>query len=189
MEVSAHPPYEKRIEVPTGCKVSIEDKTITVTGPKGTLKRTFSQPSTSIALEGNELVASTQITKKRSRALVGTVIAHARNMFQGVLNGYTFEMKIVYSHFPINVEKNDKDIIIKNFLGERGVRRASICEDVDVQIREDDIIITGIDLEHVSQSAASIQQSLRLRGKDKRVFMDGVYVIRKRTGDRIKAVV
>lgn len=189
MQMSMHPVYEQRIVIPDGCKVTIEERTITIEGPKGSLKREFADPQATLMIQGKELVASTSVGRKHSRALVGTMIAHARNMFDGVLHGYVYEMKIVYSHFPISVEKKGADVTIKNLVGERGVRKTRVFEDVDLQIREDDLILSGIDIEHVSQSAASIQQACRLRGKDKRVFMDGVYVIRKHKGEKIKSVV
>jgi large subunit ribosomal protein L6 len=61
--------------------------------------------------------------------------------------------------------------------------------DVQTKITEDDIIITGINLEHVSQSAANIQNATRLRKKDRRVFLDGIYVLKKRKGETVKSVV
>ncbi len=103
--------YEKRIEIPDDCQVEVEGKTIRVSGPKGTLERTFPEPYTTIRIEGNELVAATHIMRKRTRALVGTIIAHVRNMFIGVQHGYTYEMKVVYSHFPITVEVQGREVI------------------------------------------------------------------------------
>ena len=123
--------YDKRIEIPSDCQVTLEDKTITVTGPKGTLERSFPEPQTTIKMEGNELVASTHVNRKRSKALVGTVIAHVRNMLLGVQLGYEYELKIVYSHFPITVEQRGNIMIIKNFIGERGDRKARLVGDVD----------------------------------------------------------
>ncbi len=181
--------YEKRIEIPEDCQVEIDGKTVRVTGPRGTLERTFPEPQTRIRIEGNELVASTNISRKRTRALVGTIIAHVRNMFIGVRHGYTYEMKVVYSHFPITVEVQGREVIIKNFIGERGVRRARIIGDVDIKIHEDEVIISGIDIEHVSQTAANIQLACKIRDKDRRVFLDGIYVIRKRKGEHVKSVV
>ncbi|RLI61473.1 MAG: 50S ribosomal protein L6 [Candidatus Thorarchaeota archaeon] len=181
--------YEKRIKIPSDCEVSLEGKTVRVTGPKGTLERTFPEPQTSIRIEGNEIVAWTNISRKRTRALVGTIIAHLRNMFIGVRHGYTYEMKIVYSHFPITVEVHGKEVHIKNFIGERGIRKARLIGDVDVKVTEDDIIISGINIEHVSQSAANIQLACKIRDKDRRVFLDGIYVIRKRKGEEVKSIV
>ena len=181
--------YEKRIEIPSECQVTLEDKTLVVSGPLGQLQRTFPEPQTDIQIEDKEIVVSTGINRKRTRALVGTVIAHLRNMFTGVQFGYEYEMKIVYSHFPITVEIQDKTVIIKNFIGERGVRRARLIGDVEVRTTEDEIFITGIDIEHVSQSAANIQLATKIRHKDRRVFLDGIYVIRKRKGQETKSVV
>jgi large subunit ribosomal protein L6 len=181
--------YEKRIEIPSDCQVTLERKTFTVSGPKGTLSRSFPEPYTTVAMEGNEIVASTNISRKKTKALVGTVIAHLRNMFVGVQHGYTYEMKIVFSHFPMTVEVQGQEVLIKNFIGERGVRRARLIGDVQVKVTEDDVIIDGIDIEHVSQSAANIQLATKIRDKDRRVFLDGIYVIRKRKGETVKSIV
>ncbi|MFW9787093.1 MAG: 50S ribosomal protein L6 [Candidatus Thorarchaeota archaeon] len=181
--------YEQRIEIPSECKLSLEDKTVTVSGPMGSLERSFPEPQTKIKTEGNELIVTTHINRKRSKALVGTVVAHVRNMFIGVQHGYEYELKIVYSHFPITVEVKDKIVIIKNFIGERGVRTARLIGDVQVRTTEDEVFISGIDIEHVSQSAANIQQACKIRDKDRRVFLDGIYVIRKRKGEETKAIV
>lgn len=181
--------YEKRITIPDECQVELSDKTVKVTGPKGTLERSFPEPYTKIRREGNDIVASTNISRKRTRALVGTIIAHIKNMFIGVTHGYTYELKIVYSHFPITAEVRGDEVIIKNFIGERGIRKARLIGDVDVKISEDEIIISGINIEDVSQSAANIQLACKIRDKDRRVFLDGIYVIRKRKGEEVKSIV
>jgi large subunit ribosomal protein L6 len=110
-------------------------------------------------------------------------------MLIGVQHGYEYEMKIVYSHFPITVEIKEETVIIKNFIGERGSRTARLIGDVQVRTTEDEVFISGIDIEHVSQSAANIQQACKIRDKDRRVFLDGIYVIRKRKGEETKSIV
>ena len=120
--MSKEPVYDQRIEIPSECQVSLEGKTITVTGPKGTLERSFPEPQTTIKIEGNELITSTHVSRKRAKALVGTVIAHVRNMMLGVRLGYEYEMKIVYSHFPINVEQQGDKILKKNLIVKLGTR-------------------------------------------------------------------
>lgn len=181
--------YEKRIEIPEDCQATLEDKTVTISGTKGSLTRTFPEPQTQFKIDGKEFVVKTQIKRKRSRALVGTAIAHIRNMIIGVQLGYTYEMKIVYSHFPITVEVHGKEVIIKNFIGERGVRKARVIGDVEIQTTEDDVIISGIDIEHVSQTAANIQLATKIRDKDRRIFLDGIYVLKKRKGKEVKSIV
>ena len=181
--------YEKRIEIPAGCQVTLQEKTITVKGPKGNLDRTFPEAYAHLRIEGNEVVASTDVARKQARALVGTMIAHLRNMLIGVQHGYEYQMKIVYSHFPMSIDINGRDVFIKNLIGERGIRKAKLMGEVQAKVTEDDVIITGISLEDVSQSAANIQNATRLRKKDRRVFLDGIYVLKKRKGETVKSVV
>ncbi len=187
--MTERPVYEKEIEIPSECQVSVEGDKVTVSGPKGTLERSFPEPQTEIKVEGELFKASTHINRKKSRALVGTAVAHVRNMMVGVQYGYEYEMKIVYSHFPITVDIQGKTLIIKNFIGERGVRKAKLIGDIDIRTTEDEIFISGIDIEHVSQSAANIQQACKIRDKDRRVFLDGIYVIRTKKGETVKSVV
>lgn len=42
--------------------------------------------------------------------------------------------------------------------------------------QKDQLELSGNDLENVSQSAADIQQACRVRNKDIRKFLDGLYV-------------
>ena len=189
MSDSTQSVYEKRIEIPSDCQVSLEDRKFTVNGPKGELKREFLDPNVAFKVEKNEVIVTTEISRKRTRAMVGTVVAHLRNMFTGVTHGYEYEMKIVYSHFPITVEVKDGEIIIKNFIGERGIRTAKVVGDVEIRTTEDEVFISGIDIEHVSQTAANLQLATKIRDKDRRIFLDGVYVIRKRKGEEVKSIV
>jgi len=64
-------------------------------------------------------------------------------------------------------------------LGEKLVRRVTMQQGVDVETSKnvkDQIELTGNSLENVSQSAADIQQICRVRNKDIRKFLDGLYV-------------
>jgi large subunit ribosomal protein L9e len=74
---------------------------------------------------------------------------------------------------------NDVDVEIRNFLGEKIVRKIKMLPGVKcgvVQGAKDEIEVFGNDIENVSQSAALIQQSTRVRNKDIRKFLDGIYV-------------
>jgi large subunit ribosomal protein L6 len=54
--------------------------------------------------------------------------------------------------------------------------------DTKVIVKGEDIIVQGINLEDVSQTAANIQNSTKIRSKDPRVFLDGIYVYEKHEG-------
>jgi len=66
-----------------------------------------------------------------------------------------------------------------NFLGEKLVRRITLGEGVEVEASKnvkDELVLSGNSIENVSQSAADIQQICRVRNKDIRKFLDGIYV-------------
>ena len=91
-------------------------------------------------------------------------------------------MRFVYSHFPINVTLTGKNVEIRNFLGEKRVRKVELSEGVEY-VRsaavKDQIELSGNDLSLVSLTAARIQQTTNVRHKDLRKFLDGIYVSEK----------
>merc|ERR1739841_369191 len=94
---------------------------------------------------------------------------------------YEIKMRLVYSHFPINVNvaKAGKVVEIRNFLGEKIVRAVDMIGDTIIKKSDavkDEIILIGTDLELTSRSAAMIHQSCLCKKKDIRKFLDGIYV-------------
>lgn len=60
-------------------------------------------------------------------------------------------------------------ILVRNFIGEKIVRRVTMLPGVDVEVsknQKDELQLTGNSLENVSQSAADIQQICRVKNKD-----------------------
>ena len=75
--------------------------------------------------------------------------------------------------------QHDTNVARRNFLGEKIVRHVTMHEGVTVESSKgvkDQIELTGNSLENVSQSAADVQQACRVRNKDIRKFLDGLYV-------------
>jgi large subunit ribosomal protein L6 len=171
---------ERKIAIPEGVTVAVEGRKVSVKGPKGALSRSFADPrydrAIAITKEGNELAVRSASDEKKIRSVVGTFAAHVKNMVIGVTRGYRYRMKIFYTHFPITLEVKGATAIAKNLLGEKSVRKSSIAQGVKVEVKKDEVTLTGIDKEAVSQSAANIEKSCRLSRKDRRVFLDGIYI-------------
>lgn len=111
--------------------------------------------------------------------MTGTIAAHIRNMIKGVTKGYTYRLKIVYAHFPMKVTVKGDTVVIENFLGERAPRYAKILPGVKVEVKGEEVIVSGIDKEKVGQTAANIELATRVRGFDIRKFQDGIYIVSK----------
>ena len=176
------PEISRIIPVPEGVAVSIENRKVTVKGAKSILTRDFSYASTSLETDGKTIRISAEWPRKKEAALVGTIESHIKNMITGVTKGYTYKLKVVFSHFPITVKLQDRAVLVENFTGERRARRADILGDVKVKLEGDDIIVQGAKLEDVSQTAANIEQATRVRNKDPRVFLDGIFVYERNEG-------
>ena len=178
--MSKIPEIKQEIDIPSGVTIEIDDaKTLKATGPKGTLQRTLEHPTIEIKKSGNKIEIICIRPKKKEKALAGTFTAHIKNMIQGVTNGFEYKMKTVYSHFPIKTTLENKQVFIDNFLGEKYPRKANIYGDTSVEIKGDEIILTGIDIEQVSQTAANIERATRVKKRDRRVFQDGIYITHK----------
>lgn len=172
----------KAIEIPNGVDVKVDGRVVTVKGAKGILTRDFSEAPLLIQLEDKAIKVQANWPRKKEAALVGTVSSHIQNMITGVIKGFTYKLKIVFSHFPISVKVKENMVSIENFTGERSPRLVKILGDTKVSVKEDDVIVQGINLEDVSQTAASIEQGTKVKVKDPRVFLDGIFIYEKREG-------
>ena len=172
-------------------EVYIKNRRVVVKGPRGTLRRDFSHQFVDIKKEGDRVVVDLWFGLHKNIAVVRSICTHIRNMITGVTHGYRYKMRFVYAHFPINVaiNKEGKKVEVRNFLGEKRVRHIHMLEGVTVaksEAQKDEIILEGNDIEAVSTSgkwwhfgwyvAAQIYQSVLVRNKDIRKFLDGIYV-------------
>jgi large subunit ribosomal protein L6 len=177
------PEISRIIQVPDGVTVSVDDhKKVTVKGAKATLTRDFSFASVELESDGKTVKIFAKWPRKKEASLVGTIESHIKNMITGTTKGFTYKMKIVFSHFPITVKVQDRSVLVENFTGERRPRKAKILGDVKVKLEPEDIIIQGANLEDVSQTAANIEHMTRVTNKDPRVFLDGIYVYERNEG-------
>lgn len=172
----------KTIKIPENVTVNIKGKTVEVIGGKGRLVRDFSYAPVSIWSEEGLVKVKAAWPRKREVSLVGTVSAHIRNMITGVTEGFTYKLKIVFSHFPISVRVDGKKVKIDNFTGERSSRVAEIVGDAKVIVQSEDLIVQGTNLEDVSQTAANIEQTTMASKNDPRVFLDGIYIYERGRG-------
>jgi len=170
---------EETIEIPDGIKVAISDAHIVVEGPNGKLAKTLLDYKVTLALEGKTVKISAKRPRKREKSMIGTFAAHVKNMIRGVTTGFEYKMKIVYSHFPMRATVKGDQVVIENFLGERYPRFAAIVGDVNVNVKGDTIILTGIDKENIGLTAANIEKATLIKGYDPRVFQDGIYLTSK----------
>lgn len=174
---------KKSVAIPEGVETILDGSLFKVKGNKGENQRLIASPLVRITIENRTLNfyargKEGKITKKEKR-VIGTFAAHIVNLIVGISEGFEYKLKICSGHFPMNVKAENREIVIKNFLGEKVPRRARIGEGVSIDIKGDIIFVKGTDLDAVSQTAARIEQSTRITNRDRRVFQDGCYIIEK----------
>ncbi len=170
---------ETTITIPENIKIKNEDMELTVEGPNAALKRTFIHPRITITQKDNLIKIKTDSVKKKDKATMGTWTAHLKNMFKGAEKDHEYQLKILYTHFPMTLKQDADTIIITNFMGEKGTRKAHIKEGVKVNLGKEEITITGPSKENVGQTAANLEQACRLKNKDIRIYQDGIYITKK----------
>jgi large subunit ribosomal protein L6 len=170
---------KEKTELPIPEKVDIKkrDHLIVVTGSKGTISKDIHKLPAEITVTDKTVTIEPVGKRKRDLAITNTAKSIIANMFQGVENGFRYKLKIVFAHFPISVKVKGKEIHVENFFGERSARISHIVGDTTtVNVNGDDVVVEGPSLEDVSQTAANIESSTRVKGKDQRVFLDGLYI-------------
>merc|ERR1711918_34117 len=173
------------IDIPKECKVAIKSRTVQVTGPRGTLTKSFKHVSIDLYKVGDDKIRVEKwFGKSKELAFIKPVSSHITNMFIGVTKGFKYRMKLVYAHFPTNVQINGKgdELDVVNFIGQKVKFHVNALEGVKIQ-RDDknnnDILLSGNDVENVSRTCALISQSCAVKNKDIRKFLDGIYVAHK----------
>jgi len=172
---------ERTVEIPPEVNLELAGRIVKVTGPKGTLLEDLSHLPVSLTLKDRRLTVGVTWPRKREYAMVGTAVAHVRNMIRGVTQGFRYKLKVVHAHFPMNIKVNQEKrvLLIENFTGEKSPRTARLVGDVSVKVSEDEITVEGINLRDVSQTAANIEATTKIKDKDQRVFLDGIYISEK----------
>lgn len=169
----------RSVTIPEKASVEMDGPVLKVKGPKGELERNMKFPQIAVEILEDEIKISTSSGRKRTMALVGTFAAHVNNMCIGVTEGFEYRLKVVYSHFPIQLKMSGNKLEIINFLGEKKPRYAYIDEKITAKVGNDEIVLSGIDKEVLGNSSANIEHATKIRRRDPRIFQDGIYIVQK----------
>ena len=174
--------FEETIEIPEGVNISLKKHMVQFQGPLGKTFKSFRKIPVDIDVNDGKITLKAQGTRKRDYSILHTSRSLIRNICEGLKDGYTIKMKVVYAHFPITVKVQDKTILIENFQGERAPRITKIVGNTKVDPKGEDVILTGEVWTDITQTAANIELKTKVKNKDHRVFLDGIYIYEKKKG-------
>jgi large subunit ribosomal protein L9e len=174
---------EETVEIPEGCSVTCDGKSITVKGTRGTESLDISHMVLTVDIEEARLYVRLWNAPRKNTCIVKTCASSIRNLVLGCTKGFCYRMKAIYRHFPITmvVENGGRRVVVKNFLGHKRDRAIDMIGNTVAKLAEekDHILIQGTSIQHVSQSAANISQRCIPKNKDLRIFLDGTFVVGK----------
>ena len=171
------------IALPEGASASIDGDVITVSKDGQSLSREFRHHKVEVRPVNGDLEVFVNLPRRSDKAIAGTWAAHLRNMAHGIDEGFEYRLKAVFSHFPMSLKVDGKQMIINNLFGEKVPRVAKLPwspDEVKVQVKnKTDVVVSGANREKVGQTAANIERACRIKKRDRRVFQDGIYIISK----------
>ncbi len=166
------------MKVPEGVSVEVQKGKVIVSKGDISLSEIFPSRIVSVKLNGNDLTVEPLIKKRKYLSISKAVSSQIANLIEGLNRPFEKKMVVLHSHFPVSLEIKDKKIYIANFLGERKKREADIVGDTTVKISKDEIVVSGPNKKHVGQTAANLISATKIKGKDERIFQDGIYLVR-----------
>ena len=169
-----------QIEIENNIICSIENGEIKMKKDDREIKRKLN-PLIDIKIDGNKIILSSKKSSRNEKKIFGTMRAHIKNMLLGLHTPFQYKLQVSNVHFPMTVEvdKNNNELIIKNFLGEKKDRRIKIADNVDIKVNKDIIEVESFDIEKAGQVATNIEKGARVTNKDRRIFQDGIFLIKK----------
>ena len=166
----------RKITIPEGVTVTVNDNVVTVKGPKGELTNSFNRDM-KIDVNENILTITRPNDLKTTKSLHGTTNALIENMIIGVSEGYKKELEIVGVGYRFNVQGNKINV------------NAGFSHPVEVivpsdlkaeQVSTTEIAISGIDKQKVSEFAANIRKLRKPEPyKGKGIRFKGEHIRRK----------
>ena len=167
----------EKVELPEGIKAEIDGNILRLKKDDKEITRKI--PGLKIKIQDKEIEIKEEKATKNEKKLIKTIVAHIKNMIKGLNEDFIYKLKICSVHFPMSVNVEKQEVVIKNFLGEVKPRKAKIPEKVEVKVDKDMIIVKSFDKEAAGQTAANIEKTTRVRSKDRRVFQDGIFIVEK----------
>ena len=143
----------RHLVIPEGVTVTIEEKVITVKGPKGELTLDIKDPI-KVEVKDNEVLTTRPDDIKHNKQLHGTMNSLINNMLIGVKDGYTKELETIGVGYRFNVSGNKIGITA----GFSHPVEIAIPEGLTVkQDGNTEIAISGISKKKVADFAAKIR--------------------------------
>ncbi len=170
---------KKEIKIPGGVKVAQDSGVLTVTGPKGSIKKIF-RDDIVITITSDLVTLATKRNDKFSKALWGTYASHIMNMITGVETPY--QKKLILEGVGFKSEVKGKELHLA--LGFSHPVVVAIPEGLTVTAEKNNITVVGIDKELVGSFTAALRARKKPEPYKGKGFRYDDEVIRRKQGKK-----
>ena len=141
------------LTIPEGVNITLENDTITVKGPKGSLDFPISK-SVIVKIDGNALTVE-KTDNADSNVMQGTTNAIIKNMIEGVSKGFEKGLEIIGVGYRFQVQGN----VLTVNAGYSHPVKMTAPEGLTVEaVSNTEIVVKGINKELVGEFAANIRK-------------------------------
>ncbi len=167
---------KQTVQIPAGVDANLNDRVLTIKGPKGSLDMSFVN-EVDVKLENGEITVSPRGDSKRARSMWGMQRTLASNLVVGVTEGFTKTLEL--NGVGYRAQMHGKNVNLQ--LGFSHDILYEVAAGVEVKCpNQTTIVISGIDKQKVGQVAAEIRSYRKPEPyKGKGVKYEGEYVFRK----------
>ncbi len=170
---------ESVVELPEGFQAEVQGRKALIRGNGKEIEKAFRAKGVSLSKENNSIKVVGKPASRKMHAVVNSITSHLNNMVEGLKAEYTYRLAIVYSHFPMNVSVKGSVVEINNFVGEKKARVAKVVQGATVTVKGKEVLVKGNSKEAAGQTAANIENATKVKGKDKRIYQDGIFIAEK----------
>lgn len=170
---------KQQLVIPSGTTVTFTDGIMTVTGPKGTLSRQFTD-AIAITLSPTEVVCALKEVTPFTKALWGTYASHIKNMIKGVNEPYVKKLILEGVGYKSEVKGDELHLA----LGFSHPVVVPIPEGLTVTAEKNNITVTGINKEIVGEFTASVRAMKKPEPYKGKGFRYHDEVIRRKAGKK-----
>jgi large subunit ribosomal protein L6 len=173
------------VAVPSGVKVAVQGKKVSVTGPQGTLTLEARPEITVSQMDNNVVVAvdPKHTTNPEASAYWGTTRALIRNMMEGVTKGYEKSLEVVGVGWSAAVQGKNLKLVI----GYANPILVAIPEGLKVTVEKQFIKVVGPDGQKVGQFAAEVRSKRKPEPYNGKGIKYTTEVIKKKQGKQFGA--
>ena len=143
------------ITVPSGVDVTIDGRTVTVKGPKGTLSHTVVEPITVERADDGTVSLRRPDDERRSKAMHGLSRSLVNNLVVGVTAGYEKKLEIHGVGYRVQLKGTDLEFALGYSHSIKVVAPAGITFTVENPTR---FSVSGIDKQLVGEVSANIRK-------------------------------